>query len=174
MPAIASHITGSANLGNKIAAQLDVRFKDLVKSYLNGWYSQGGGLFNWFVAGPTNWTDSGMWGLTNRIDNYTAPKALGNIEIAATPRQPLTFGIPVPASFDARAVAGATLPYAGTYLKDPNAGNSFDYFVRAPRAGRYRISFSAGTTGSNEQLRLAVNDSAVRTVTMKNTRICAL
>lgn len=164
-----SHVTGSANLANKIAAQLDPRIKDLVKTYLNGWYAQGGGLFEWFVAGPTRWTHSGMWGVSNAIDNYTAPKALGNFEVAAAPRQPLTYGIPVPASFDARAVAGATLPYASTYLRDPNAGNSFDYFVRAPRASRYRISFTAGTAGTNEQLRLAVNGSAVRTVTMKNT-----
>ena len=164
-----SHVTGSANLANKIAAQLDPRIKDLVKQYLNEWYAQGGGLFEWFVAGPTRWTSNGMWGVSNRIDNYTAPKALGNFEVAAAPRRPLTFGIPVPASFDARAVAGATLPYAGTYLRDPNAGNSFDYFIRAPRAGRYRVSFTAGTAGSNEQLRVAVNGSAVRTVTMRNT-----
>src|SRR5688500_11371439 len=165
----ASHVTGSANLDNKIAAQLDPRIKDLVKTYLNGWYAQGAGLFNWFVAGPTRWTSSGMWGVSNSIENYVAPKALGNFEVGGAPRQPLTYGIPVPASFDARAVAGATLPYSSTYLRDPGVGNSFDYFVRVPKAGRYRISFTAGTTGTNEQLRVAVNGSSVRTVTMKNT-----
>jgi hypothetical protein len=160
---------GSTNLANKKLANIDPRMKDIVASYLNTWYSEGGGLFNWFVAGPTNWTANGMWGLSNLLDNYAAPKALATIDVAKTPRQSLSFGIPIPGAFDARAIAGATTPYSSTYLTNPGDTKSFDYFIRAPRAGKYRIVLNAGTTASSAQLRLAINDSAVRTITLAPT-----
>ena len=66
----------------------------VVTSYLNGWYNYGGGLFNWFVTGPTNWTTSnGSWGLTNHIENLTSPKILGTQQIAAEARLAMQYGI---------------------------------------------------------------------------------
>jgi hypothetical protein len=161
---------GPNNVAAKKAASLDPRMKAVVTSYLNNWYNAGGGLFNWFVTGPTNWNSSnGTWGLTDQIDNLNAPKIQGTTEVATSPRQPLKYGIAIPAQFDARAIAGATLPYSTTYQKNPAKGSSIDYFVRAPAAGKYQIVFTAATAGTNEQIRVAVNNSAVRTITLANT-----
>lgn len=162
-------VAGGNNLAAKRSAMLDPRMRDLIGNYLNGWYKTGGGLFAYFVAGPTAWTANGMWGLSNLIDNLGAPKNQATIDVAGAPRVDLNYGHAVPATFDARAVAGATTPYANPYQKDPDKGKSFDYFVRAPRAGRYQIIFNGGTNGSNEQIRVAVNNTAVRTITLKNT-----
>ena len=88
---------------------INPRVRELVKTYLNNWYNAGGGLFNWFVAGPTNWkAGAGTWGLTDQIDNLTSPKLLATLDVANAPRQALKYGIAVPAAFDARAIAGAT------------------------------------------------------------------
>ncbi len=160
---------GGGNVAVKKAASLDPRMADLVKTYLDSWYSQGGGLFNWFQAGPTNWdTGFGSWGLSNAIDNLTSPKALGTITVVGAAKTPLSYGIPVPATFDARAQAGATVPYADSYLKSPGKGNSVDYFVRAAKGGDYKLSLRGGTTGSSEQVRVTVNQT-IRAITLKNT-----
>ncbi|MEO6434782.1 MAG: PA14 domain-containing protein, partial [Tepidisphaeraceae bacterium] len=162
-------VAGPNNLTNKKLAMLDSRMKAVIASYLDGWYRAGGGLFEWFVAGPTVYSVNGMWGVTNHPEDLDSPKAEALADIAANPRTPLQFGQAIPGAFDARAVAGATQPYATTYRADPGAGMSFDYFLRAPRAGVYQITFRAGTAGSNEQIRVAINDSDVRTITLKNT-----
>jgi hypothetical protein len=66
---------GPNNVANKIAANLDPRMQGIVSKYLYDWYKAGGGLFEWFVAGPTNWNTSfGSWGLSNHLDNLTSPK----------------------------------------------------------------------------------------------------
>ena len=162
--------SGANNITAKINASLDPRMEALVSGYLNGWYNTGGGLFNWFVAGPTNWTTAnGTWGLTNSLENLTAPKILGTQDVANAPRQSLTYGISVPAAFDARAIAGATLPYSTTYLKNPGKGKTFDYFIRVPKAGTYSLVFNAGTSDSSEQLRIAVNSTDDRAITLANT-----
>ncbi len=162
--------SGPNNINAKIAASLDPRMEAMVISYLDGWYNTGGDLFSWFVAGPTNWTtQNGSWGLTNSIENTTAPKILGTQQVATTPRTDLTYGVSVPASFDARAVAGATLPYSTTYLKNPGEGKTFDYFVRVPTAGTYQLSFSAAATDSSEQLKFEINNTADQTITLANT-----
>ena len=162
-------VAGNNNQAAKKAAMLDPRMEALVQSYLNGWYKAQGGLFNWFVGGPTVYSTTGMWGLSNLLDNWTAPKNLGTIDVATSQRTPLTWGQSAPAQFDARAIAGATVPYTTTYLKNSGKGKSFDYFIRAPKAGSYQIVFNAGTSDALEQLRVAINGTDVRTITLANT-----
>jgi regulation of enolase protein 1 (concanavalin A-like superfamily) len=160
---------GPNNIAAKQAASLDPRMSDLVVKYLNGWYSQGGGLFEWFQGGPTNWnTQFGTWGLSNALDNLNSPKILGTVLEVTAPRTPLTGGTPVPSTFDARATAGATLPYSNPYQKSGAVGATYDYIVRAPIAGTYQLTLSAATTDASEQLRVNVNSTA-RTVTLINT-----
>src|SRR5439155_20273149 len=131
---------GPNNIAAKQAASLDPRMTDLVVKYLNGWYSQGGGQFMWFEAGPTNWnTQFGTWGLTNALDNLNSPKILGTTNVVTAPKTPLTGGVPIPNTIDARAVAGATTPYSTTYLRSTGKGATYDYIVRAPRAGTYTL-----------------------------------
>jgi regulation of enolase protein 1 (concanavalin A-like superfamily) len=160
---------GGGNITIKKAASMDPRMAGLVQTYLDNWYSQGGGLFNWFQAGPTNWeTNFGSWGVSNAIDNLTGAKAVGTITVVDSVKTPLSFGIPVPATFDARAQAGATEPYADSYLKSPGNGNSVDYFVRAAKGGDYKLTLRGGTAGSGEQVRVMVNQ-VIRAITLKNT-----
>ena len=66
---------GPNNIAAKKAASLDPRMKDLTSKQLNQWFSAGGGLFAWFVAGPTDYdTQYGTWGVTNDINNLNTPK----------------------------------------------------------------------------------------------------
>ncbi len=64
--------------------------------------------------------------------------------------------------------AGTTPPYSDLYLKSPGQKNSVDYFVRADQAGTYQLTLGAATTGSNEQVLVAVNATS-RAITLKNT-----
>ena len=72
--------------------------------------------------------------------------------MATTPREALTYGNAGPGTFDARAIAGATLPYSTTYQPQPGKGNSLDYFIRVPKAGTYKLILNGATNGTNEQL----------------------
>ncbi len=66
---------GPNNVAVKKAASMDPRMKDICVRYLNTWYSRGFGLFNWFIAGATNWdTPFGTWGLTDDMANQNTPK----------------------------------------------------------------------------------------------------
>ncbi|HEX8522538.1 MAG TPA: PA14 domain-containing protein [Tepidisphaeraceae bacterium] len=160
---------GWGNWQTKKTASLDPRMTQIVVKYLDSWYSQGGGLFNWFQAGPTNYDAGfGTWGLSNAIDSLQTPKILGTITVLNGPKTPLTYGIPVPATWDARATVGSSAPYANSYLKSPGTGNSVDYFVRADKSGNYKLTIRGATSGSNEQLRVTIN-STIRNITLKNT-----
>src|SRR5262249_54754090 len=152
------------------AATLDPRMRSLVDDYLAAWYGHGGGQFNWFVTGATDYnTQFGTWGLAENINQQVTPKIQGIDDVLHGPRIAITDGTPLPNTVDARATIGATTPYSNPYLRYVHRGQFVEYLVRAPQAGTYHLTFSASTPGSTEQIQITVNGQVVRTVTLRNT-----
>ncbi len=159
---------GPNNIAAKKAASLDPRMKDLVVQYLTDWYARGGGLFNWFVAGPTNYDSQyGTWGLTNDVLNLTSPKYQGVEKVAADDPVPVAIGTPVVGTVMARDSVNA--PTADPYPRYLNANDYRDYLVRAPQAGTYNLVLNYAQVGTSGQVQVLVNDRVVQTLTLAAT-----
>jgi hypothetical protein len=157
---------GPNNIAAKAAASLDPRMKTLVINYLDAWYANGGGLFNWFVAGPTNYnTPYGTWGVTNDITNLNTPKMQGILAVLASPKPALTAGYAIPATISANNWIGAA-PTTDPYPRYLHNGHTLDYLVRAPQAGTYSLQIYYAAPTPNEQLQIIVNDQVVQTLTL--------
>jgi hypothetical protein len=157
---------GPNNIAAKKAASLDPRMEGLVVKYLDDWFSQGGGLFMWYFAGPSSYdTQYGTWGLTNDIRNLSTPKILGiqDVENAAAPANIL--GTPVPGSVAATSYLGSNV--AGqSYLPQQGNGTTLDYLVQAPQAGTYNLTLTYAANNPGEQVQVIVNDLVVQTLTL--------
>jgi hypothetical protein len=158
--------SGPNNIAAKAAASLDPRMETLVINYLDAWYANGGGLFNWFVAGPTNYnTPYGTWGVTNDITNLNTPKMQGILAVLSSPMPALTAGYAIPATISANNWIGApatTNPYP-RYLHN---GDTLDYLIQAPQTGTYSLQIYYAAPKPNEQLQIIVNDQVVQTLTL--------
>lgn len=163
---------GKENLDVKIAALNNPRMRQVTADYLNGWYGTGGDLFEWFMAGPTNWTSQyGQWGLTNAVDNFDSPKLQGTIDVATGPKTDPFVGISIPGQLDARYHTNPSTPFWRSPAVDPyvrylGAGATFDYVVRAPVAGTYYLRVSAAAVGGDKPLEVYVNDRKAPTITV--------
>ena len=163
---------GEENLDIKVQALFDSRMRQVTKDYLAGWYGTGGDLFEWFMAGPTNWTSQfGTWGLTNAVDNFDSPKLQGTIDVVEGPRTKHFAGVSVPGQLDARFHTNPSTPLwqsppVDPYLRYLGAGATFDYSVRAPVNGTYYLRVSAAAVGGAQPLEVYVNDRKAPTVTV--------
>jgi hypothetical protein len=138
----------------------------LVSQYLQNWFSGGGELFNWYLAGPTNYnTAYGTWGLTNDITNLNTPKMEGIDDALAAPPPALAVGYNVPGIISANNYVGAA-PTTNPYPRYLHNGATLDYMVQAPQAGTYNLQINYAATAANEQLQILVNDNVVTTLTL--------
>jgi len=157
---------GPNNIAAKAAAALDPRMKTLVINYLDAWYASGGGLFNWFVAGPTNYnTPYGTWGVTNDITNLNTPKMQGILAVLNSPKPFLTTGNTTRTIFSANYYVGAA-PTTDPYPRYLHNGDTLDYLVRPPQAGTYSLQIYYAAPQPNEQLQIIVNNQVVETLTL--------
>ena len=163
---------GEEGMDIKTEALFDPRMRQITSDYLNGWYRAGGELFEWFMAGPTNFTSPfGAWGLTNAVDNFDSPKLQGTVDVANGPKVAQTAGIAIPGQVDARyhtnavAVNLSSLP-VDPYVRYIGTNTQLDYIVRAPAAGTYYLRISAAAPSSGKTIDVSVNDRAPRTVTV--------
>ncbi|HEY1380424.1 MAG TPA: hypothetical protein VGF55_26720, partial [Gemmataceae bacterium] len=155
---------GPNNVAAKKAASLDPRMKDLTVKALSQWFGAGGGVMNWYVAGPTDYdTQYGAWGTTNSLDNLNAPKMQGIRQVAANPVD-ATAGFAAPGTLAAISYVGSTStdPYP-RYLKN---GQTLDYLVRSPADGHYTLTVNYAAVSGGGQLRVWVNGTAVQTLTL--------
>jgi Legume lectin domain/PKD domain len=157
---------GSNNVAAKAAASLDPRMQQLVQQYLDAWYSAGGGLFEWYYAGMSNYnTPYGTWGLTNDITNLNTPKMQGIETVLNSSPPPITAGTLIPAVISANNYVGAPTtsdPYP-RYLQN---GNTLDYLINAPTSGTYSLAINYAAVSPGEQLEIILNDNAVQTLTL--------
>ena len=161
---------GEEGLDLKTAALLDPRMKDVTVDYLNGWYGSGGELFEWFMAGPTNWTSPfGAWGLTNSVDNLQSPKVLGTVAVAEGPKVAQTAGVMIPGQVDARYHTNAVATNLAAAAGGPVSAlhwhrHQFDYVVRAPRPAPTTSPVSAAAPSSGKTIDVYLNDRSPRTL----------
>jgi hypothetical protein len=157
---------GPHNIAAKAAASLDPRMETLVIDFLDAWYANGGGLINWFVAGPTNYnTPYGTWGLTNDITNLHTPKMQGILAVLAGAKPALTVGNAISDTFSANKYVGAA-PTNAAYPRYLHNGNTLDYLIRAPKTETYSLQIYYAAPNPNEQLQIIVNNKVVQTLTL--------
>jgi hypothetical protein len=69
---------GPDSIAAKKASALDPKMRGLMMKFWRQWRGMGGGMMNQFVVGATNYDSQyGTWGLTDDMENTTAPKLLG-------------------------------------------------------------------------------------------------
>jgi hypothetical protein len=163
---------GPNNIAAKKAASLDPKMREISVRYLNNWFKSGGELFNWFVAGATDYnTQYGTWGLTNDMTNQQAPKILAMDDVLNAPVPAVTIGTLTPGVNDARDYIGSSADWntRDPYLRWLNTDTSFDYLFRTPTAGNglFRAKFATSQTGA--KLRVFVNNTLAGDVTAPNT-----
>jgi hypothetical protein len=157
---------GPNNIAAKKAASLDPRMQALTVRYMNDWYARGGGLFNWYMAGPTNYdTQYGTWGLTNDINNPNAPKAAGVAQVQQAPRVEAQNGAAVGGEVLAKNSVGAQ-PTTDPYPRWLQDGAALDYMVRAPQAGTYQLRVRYAEVTAGGQLQVLVNDKPAGTLSL--------
>ncbi len=157
---------GPNNIAAKEAASLGPAMTALVTTYLDSWFAAGGGLFNWYLAGPTNYdTQYGTYGLTDDVTNLNSPKMQGIEDVLNATPPMLTGGYPIPGVISANDFAGAT-PTTNPYPRYLQNGNTLDYLVQAPQSGTYNLQINYAAVNPNEQLQIIVNDHVVTTLTL--------
>jgi hypothetical protein len=154
---------GPNNIAAKKAASLDPHMKDLTVKQLTQWFGAGGGLFAWFVAGPTNYdTQYGTWGMTNDINDLNSPKMQGIKQVEAG--QPkATVGVPAVGTIAAINYVGATATTA-PYPRYLHNGAALDYLVRSPAYGPYTLKINYAAVSAGGKLRVWVNGTVVQTI----------
>jgi hypothetical protein len=162
---------GPNNIAAKRAANYDPRMQEICVRYLRGWYSAGGGLFNWFVSGAGDWNSQyGTWTLTESLDDPNTPKIRALDDVRNGPAPPLTAGTPAPGLIDARRHVQrrdnwASEPHSGFR----NTGESLDYLVRAQTAGRFKLRVNAAAWTPAAAVGLAVNRQSQGSLALPST-----
>jgi hypothetical protein len=157
---------GPNNVAAKAAASLAPAMESLVISYLDQWFSDGGGLFNWYYGGASNYnTAFGTWGLTNDPTNLNTPKMLGVESVLSSSPPPLTIGAPVPGTVSANNYVGAPAT-TDPYLRNLHDGAALDYLLRAPQSGTYDLRINYAAVNPGGQLEVLLNDNVVTTLTL--------
>lgn len=164
---------GPNNIAAKKAASHDWRIKDMSVRYLNDWYSNGGSLFCWFMAGATDWdTQYGTWGLTDSMANQNAPKIQAVNAVLSSQRPPVTGGHRVPGQVDARNYVlpyeGSPNPYAHPYVRYVRTNWQGDYLLRADQTRNYNLKLNLAS-GTSNQLQILANGSAISTLNIPST-----
>jgi hypothetical protein len=157
---------GPNNIAAKKAASLDPRMKDLTVKELNQWFGAGGGLIDWYVAGPTNYdTQYGTWGLTNAIDNLNTPKMQGIEQVEAAGVPGATAGFAAPGTIPAIQYVGSTQT-TDAYPRYLHNGATLDYLVDSPADGHYTLTVNYAEVTAGGQLRVWVNGVPVKTLSL--------
>ncbi|MBX7103853.1 MAG: Ig-like domain repeat protein [Gemmataceae bacterium] len=158
---------GSNNIQAKKASQLDPRMQQIVVDYLNQWFSNGGGLFNWFTAGATNWDSPyGTWGLTNDMTNTNTPKIRAINQVLAGSTPSYMGGEALPSTFSAQATVGSTVRTGNRYFAP---GQPLEYMLCAPANGQFTFRLGYATDVAGRSFRITLNGKVIQTVNLPTT-----
>jgi hypothetical protein len=157
---------GPNNIAAKKTAALDPQMKDIIAGELNQWFANGGGLFEWFASGPTNYdTPYGTWGVSNSLDNLNGPKTQGIVQVENGGAPKADVGHPAAGTIPAIQYVGApqtTDPYP-RYLHN---GATLDYLVTSPADAPYSLAINYAEVTAGGQLRVYVNGTVVQTLNL--------
>lgn len=161
---------GDKSVAAKRDASLDPRMKTISAKYLKVWYGYGFDLFNWFVAGATDYnTPYGTWGVLNDMSNTAAPKlAAIDATLARTSPFPVTQGMAIPGTVDARKCMFRDANWADQSPLELSAGDWRgpwrDYLLRATSAATYTIRLNATALQSGAKVQVWMNGGLLGTV----------
>jgi hypothetical protein len=158
---------GPNNIPAKKQAQLDPRILGIITDYLTHWFQHGGDLFNWFVAGATNWDSQyGTWGLSNDMTNLNTPKTQAIDQMFANSMPSFSSGWAVPGEFSSRATVGSTNTTGNRYA---GPGDVLQYMLNAPGDGLYTFRIRYATDVTGRSLRISLNGQVVQTLNLPTT-----
>lgn len=150
---------GGTNIAAKKAASLDPRMAGLIQRYLTDWFANGGGLFNWFIAGPTNYdTPYGTWGLTNDLTQLDSPKQQGIAAVENALMSAPNLGAPVNATPTDPPVTTVPPP-ADNSSATPKVSTGFSYAAGMSSTG-LNLSGAAGVRSGRLRLTSGSKQSA--------------
>jgi hypothetical protein len=169
---------GSCSLSAKTNATRDSRMTDLCVSFLNGWYQYGFQPLNWFVAGATQTTSTGSWGLLEDMRQETLMNTLTMFSpsspVAQLPRPspklqaidqirqssiPLTFGIPIPSyNVNATNFMNHHVPYSNPYLMNLGPNSIFYYPIQITQSSM-QINITVYVGGNSGILEASINNA---------------
>ncbi len=160
---------GPNNIAAKEAANLSPEMQTIITNFLDTWYSQGGGLINYFSLGAGTFNSPyGTWPISDNIDVLTEPKELAYDAVRTSPQPAVTSGIGLPAQIDARNYIGTPSPSVDPYVRFISANSTYSYLVRAPVSGTYYLSVSVGASTSGGVLNVLVNGVGVGSLAVPN------
>lgn len=165
---------GSNSVAAKRDASLDPRIQAICIDYLKTWFGYTPGLFNWFVAGATDYNSNyGTWGLTDDMARQNAAKILALDEARFATTYPLTQGQLVPGQVDARRYAFRpsdwnTVPYLQYHYWDWR-GRHRDYLFRSMVARTFDVDVLAGSEAAGTLLELTVDGSRIGALSVPHT-----
>jgi hypothetical protein len=169
---------GGCSLSAKTNATRDNRMTNLCISFLNGWYQYGFQSLNWFVAGATQTTSTGSWGLLEDmrqeilIDTTTmfsssspvaelprpSPKLQAIDQIHQSSIQ-LTFGIPIPSyGVNATNFMNHHVPYTNPYLTNLGPNSTFYYPLQILQSSM-QINITVYVAGNSGILEASINNA---------------
>lgn len=163
---------GPNNIAAKKAASLDPRMRTICNQYLADWYGYGGEQFMWFVAGAGTYDSAyGTWALTNDPDNQQTPKILAMDDTLGVVKPPVTAGLLLPATQDARNFIGADRDWQTNdpYLRNLWSGQTVDYLVRSKGGGWFSAKLQASSPYSSQKIEMWLNNVRLAIVTVPNT-----
>jgi hypothetical protein len=160
---------GPNDVAAKSASAADPKMRTLVDRYMQTWLGYGGGLFNWYCGGATNYdTAYGTWGLTDDIADTNSQKLLAIQDTTALKTVTLNQGIPVPGSIDPRhyCMRDTDWKTEGVLNLSPTdwRGNYRDYLLRVETGGTKSVTLLVSTPYSDVLLNLYINNAKIGSI----------
>ncbi|GAB4509451.1 MAG: hypothetical protein Tsb0026_09720 [Sulfuricaulis sp.] len=147
-------LAGNESLDVKLAANRDLRMKNLIIQLYNDWFSAGGDLFTYLsLASP--WGQYGSWGLNDDITQPTGPKWGAITHIHASPKPQMDVGKVLPATlFPPDANVSKNVFTVGNQQSLNDTTSFVMYLVNVPSTGMYSFAtrISSGGGGAAELL----------------------
>ncbi|MEQ8771030.1 MAG: hypothetical protein RIB60_11040 [Phycisphaerales bacterium] len=153
---------GPNNIDAKREAALSPGMGSLAADSVRAWAADGGGVLVWSVAGAGSYaTDAGTFPLTEDLNGPEIPKLQAIDVVQAEPMPPVSAGIEAPAVLDARrhTLRAPGWDTASDALDSIDAGDTFEYLVRADAPTRVRVLVRAGSVSGGERLGVSINDA---------------
>jgi hypothetical protein len=168
---------GNCSLEAKTNATRDHRMTDLCITYLNGWYRFGFQALNWFVAGASQTTYTGSWGIledmrqeilmnTTNMFNATSPVAqllrpspkLKAIDFIRSSSIQLSFGIVLPSyNVNATNFMNHSVPYPDPDLRNLDSNSTF-YYPLQVHESPIQINVTVYAAGKSGLLEVSINN----------------
>lgn len=157
------HLQDHAGYGNadaKVEANRDPRMGQFMEKYLRGWNERGGDLFMYFTltSGYSKW---GSWGMVEDVTK-TSPKYDAVMRVLAAPKAKPTAGALIPG--DAKAgdfLAQSHWAKKGSETITVGKDNWFQYLLRAPKSGTYKLALKAKTGDENASAQILMGGEKV-------------